>query len=196
MKSKDIKIRGGHLLKHIDGDIWEFVPSFENCPVYLTYNEKKTDIIALDAPDMGMPLLVGCQVDEYKIYGIHEVDAKFVVCMMPVIKEKASQLAVGDILYITDEHENSLRKITVSKLQTTYACEYVLIFYKEKDDDCIIVKADHPGSLKCGVETDHFSHVKVFTDEKHAKKYLYDKLQDKIGYLREAQRRLMVEATR
>ena len=61
MKNKDIIIRGGHLLKYVDGDLWEFVPAWKDAPIYLTFNEAKTDIIALDCSNMGMPLLVGCE---------------------------------------------------------------------------------------------------------------------------------------
>ena len=190
MKSKDITIRGGHTLKYIGGALWEFVPAWENCPIYLTFNDNKTDIIALDADSIGMPLMVGCTVCDYKISGIHNVDGAYMVCMLPLHKEKANELEEGDTVYVTDSVAYNFRVFPIGHIEFTINEEYILMWNKENDHDCIVLSTKQNKSLLTGVPVEHLDGVLVFSDEKNAKKHLYDKIQDKIVELKNKQRSL------
>lgn len=190
MKSKDIQLRGGHTLKYIGGALWEFVPAYPDCRVYLTFNDKGTDIITLDADSMGMPLMVGCTVCDYKVSGIHNIDGAYMVCMLPLMKDKAIDLTKGDEIYIADMNEYTVNKYVIKDVDVK--SEVILLTFAEKtpSDEYIALPKEHEGSLRTGVYI-FFGVGKIaFTDDKNAKKYVYDTIQDKINNLRKKQKAL------
>lgn len=197
MKSKDIKIHGGHLLKYISGDLWEFVPAFEKAPIYLTFNEKKTDIIALDSDGMGMPLMIGCQVRDYKIKGIFTNDEKYIVAMKLVVKEKIEDLEPGDVVYVTNTNNlYGLRKFEIDSIVFHEDDRIHWYDLTSKQNKHILVRetnAVKPLNSSDGVvSTFDGSTERLFSNNNYAKKYVYDKIQDKINTLRETQREIML----
>lgn len=199
MKNKDISIRGGHTLKYVDGDLWEFVRR-NNTPLYLTFGNNKNDkhsIIAMDADGMGMPLMLGCQVCDFKIVSMFESDGKYMVGMKLVMKEKITDLEQGDIIYVTNT--SNLYNIIRFEVQSIVFHELNHLKWYDitsKTNKHILVKEKNENDKLDGVDgveitLDTISE-KAFSNEKFAKKYVYDIIQDKINELRNRQKEIML----
>lgn len=205
MKNKDIIIRGGHLLKYVDGDLWEFVPAWKDAPIYLTFNEAKTDIIALDCSNMGMPLLVGCEVNGYRIKCIFCNDDKYMFGMKPIIKEKIEDLELGDNIYVVTPNAlgasiNKYVFISIMDDSQLYSESFAgitvraansssnrhITFSKERVNDDLSSK----DGVKTGV-TFEDKYERMFTNISHAKKFAYDLCQDVIEKIKENQRNII-----
>ena len=196
MKYKDIKLRNGHLLKYIGGDLWEFICAEEWMHIRFIYADNNHDIIALDADGMGMPLCVGCRVKKYKIHSIFINDDKIIVAMKLLIKEKIEDLKSGDILWITDSH--NLYDVSPFKIKHIEYNDMPRIkWYKitSESNRIILIQENDKSLVNDGIEAIIDSNKEyVFTNENAAKKYLYDVIQNKINNLRTIQKNLMLKS--
>lgn len=195
MKNKDINLFNGHMLIYESGDAWIFKPAEDWMPIQLTYGEQN-QIVALDAPDLMMPLMVGNPVHEYKIELIVEVDGKFYLFMKKRYKNFVSELQKGDVLWVTNTKRNYML-IRFEVYSVAYHEMKHLKWYEitSKANKTIIVTEENANEdlhTKTGVKTSMFAWAeRVFSDEQFAKQYLYDVIQDKINELRNRQKEIM-----
>ena len=211
--SKDIKLTEGHKLIYKSGDLWEFKPAEDWMPVQLTYGEQH-QIIALDAPGMMLPLMLGNPVHEFKIMSIVEVDGKFDVLMKKRLKNYISELERGDLLYVvtpnhfgadinryvfdsiidestfdSDRFTNTFAGVNVYSENDESKTQKHIIFSKQRIDEDMNSKE----GMKIGVTYDinKTLYEKMFTNVDHAKAYGYDICQDMIEKIRTKQSELM-----
>lgn len=202
MKNRqNITLRGSHSLIYSGGDLWEFV-SHDNMPIYLTYGNTLTEehcIIAIDADSMGMPLFVGSTIVDYKIKSMFEQDGKYYVAMKPIAKEKIEDLEKNDTIYVAKLNETfdfgKYEVVSVSlKIQNGNDWHEVVArsIDNPKCNETFYIDADTTDELdgKEGVKTLYPEYM--FTNEKNAKNFIYDKIQDKIEVLRNYQRKIMI----
>ena len=198
MKHRDIKLRNGHLLKYIGGDLWEFVVAEEWMPIQLIFdNSTSNNIISLDADGMGMPLMVGLQIKDFRIHSIFENDDKYIIAMKPLFKEKLKDLEIGDVLWITNSY-NDLYSVSKFKIKNIeYNIKPRIQWYKitSESNRIILIQENDKSLVNDGIEAIIDSNKEyVFTNENNAKKYLYDVIQNKINNLRTIQKNLMLKS--
>jgi hypothetical protein len=195
MKSKDINLFNGHKLIYESGDAWIFKPAEDWMSFQLTYGEQH-QIVALDAPDLMMPLMVGNPVHEYKIESIVEVDEKFYVFMKKRYKNFVSELEKNDILWLTNSNKPfgiirfEIKSITYHDMDRIQWYEIT-----SKANKTVLVKNENENdnlNSKNGVKiTMSGSNERMFSNIEYAKQYLYDVIQDKINELRNRQKEIM-----
>jgi len=207
--SRDINLTEGHKLIYKSGDLWEFKPAEDWMPVQLTYGEQH-QIIALDAPGMMMPLMLGNPVHEFKIMAIVEVDGKFDVLMKKRFKNYISELESGDLLYVVtpNKYGVEINRYVFDCIPTDknfVADNFFVICVYSEDDESKTKKhimfgknrldedMNSKEGLKVGVthETSKFLYQRVFTNVDHAKAYGYGICQDMIEQLKKNQREIM-----
>ena len=198
-KNKDILLRGGHKLKYISGDLWEFVPRESWCPIQVTLTEDH-GYSSIDSDGMGMPLLIGCQVADYKIVSMFDDpdnEKKILVGMKPLHKKSTQDLEKGDIIYEVinlydgmEVKEHIVKSIEDDNKRSAY------VFVECEDKTFTIDRKNAYGMLDStyGVMTVSFVggvQICIFTNKEYAKKHAYDIIQDQIESLKETQRKIM-----
>ena len=218
-KHKDILLNGGHKLKYISGDLWEFVPAEEwmNDYIQAIPNEDKQGYISVDCSGLGMPLLLGCQVSDYKIVGMfntsglldddNNVIDHIIIAMKPIHKESINDLEKGDKLYVVTPdddlgakfEEYDFEKVTKDPAE---ALHYIDINCRTKDGNRIVFTIDRKHTKFMlnsvyGVNTvyhdNNYVYRRIFSNREYAQKYAYDIIQDKIEKFKETQRKIMVQ---
>ena len=209
MNNKDINLYNGHKLIYKGGDAWEFSKAEDWMPLQLTYGDQN-QIIALDAPDMMMPLMVGNSVYMYEIKSICEIDERFYVFMKKRYKNYISELERGDLLYVVTPNKygveiNRYVFDCIADRQDSAADNFFAIYVYSEDDATKTKKyimfgknrldedMNSKEGLKVGVthETSKLLYQKVFTNVDHAKAYGYDLCQDIIEQVKKNQREIM-----
>lgn len=218
-KNKNILLRGGHKLKYISGDLWEFVPAEEwmNDYIQAIPNEDKQGYISVDCSGLGMPLLLGCQVSDYKIVGMfntsglleddnNDID-HIIIAMKPIHKESINDLEKGDKLYVVtpdddlgaEFEEYDFEKVTEDPAE---ALHYIDINCRTKDGNRVVFTIDRKHTKFMldsvyGVNTvyhdNNYVYRRIFSNREYAQKYAYDIIQDKIEKFKETQRKIMVQ---
>ena len=199
-KNKDILLRNGHKLKYISGDLWEFVPREEWCPIQVIKNDDHTGYISVDSEGMGMPLLIGCQVNDFKIVCMFDDpnnENKILVGMKPIHKKSTQGLEKGDIIYEVinlsdgmEVKEHVVKSIEDDNKRSAY------VFVECEDKLFTIDRKNAYGMLDStyGVRTVSFVggvQICIFSNKEYAKKHAYDIIQDQIESLKETQRKIM-----
>lgn len=200
MKNKDINLFNGHKLVYESGDAWIFKPAEDWMPIQLTYGEQH-QIVALDALDLIMPLMVGNPVHEYTIKAIAEVDGKFYVLMKEKYKKTIDDLEQGDVLYVfSPDDEDAELKVFEFDHSIQRKTDVVLVGHDKSDnDDAFMIlsikkvgmELDSDEGIPFGCAYENNLSERVFSNPDKAKKFTYDYLQDKIEHLKSKQRKIM-----
>lgn len=219
MNNKDIQLRGGHKLKHISGDLWEFVPKEDWMPIQVILNDDHSGYICIDCDSMGMPLMIGNTIGKYKITNMFDppIDLlpttnHIIVGLKLIEKENIEDLERGDILYVVtpdyylgarlqvyivnnvDEGNNIF--LEYYNIQVNHNKNDLRMFIVDKEQ--LNVKVDNENTPKLnskeGIKTCPITdgdNEKIFSNKNFAQKYAYDLIQNKIQTLKEQQRKLM-----